>query len=250
MAQAQQKDQSNNQPLFFQNPVPLQIDKHAKSGLSKEINYKFAKDTNSAPVNIQEFGLIAKHYPIVFTPDEVSSPVAVLGLENSKNLYVNNKGEWEKDTYIPAYARRYPFAFTGTNDSQLVLCIDEASDRYKASANKDDDKFFSNKEQTEFTKSALQYCADYHRDQKITLQFTQALKDKGLLVTRQITATVPGRKEPVVLGGFSVIDEEKLAQLDEQTIVKWFRNGFLALINFHFLSSSNWQNLVSRLSKK
>jgi hypothetical protein len=237
----------NNQPLFFKTPVPLQIDKHADAGLSRKINFSFTKPTNSVPINVQEFGLVAKTYPIVFTGDDLSAPVAILGLENSQNVFVDSKGEWEKGAYIPAYVRRYPFAFTG-NEEQLILCVDESSDRFKAKAGKDDDKFFDGKEQTEFTQAALQYCTEYQRDQAFSLAFAKALSEKGLLIERQITANLEGRDKPVVLGGFKVIDEEKVNNLDDKTVQEWYKNGFLALLSFQLLSMSNWQNVLMRMA--
>jgi hypothetical protein len=234
-----------NQPLFFKTPVPLQIDKHADAGLSQKINFSYSKPTNSVPINVQEFGLISKTYPIVFTGDAISAPVAILGLENSQNVFVSAKGEWEKGTYIPAYVRRYPFAFTG-NEDQLILCVDESSDRYQAKAGKDADKFFNGNEQTDFTKAALQYCSEYQRDQAFTLAFAKALNEKGLLIDRQITANVEGREKPITLGGFKVIDEEKVNALDDKTVLEWYKNGFLALLSFQLLSMSNWQNILMR----
>lgn len=236
-----------DQPLFFKKPIPLQIDRHGNAGLSRRIDFTFAKPTNSVPVNVQEFGLVAKSYPIVFTGDNISAPVAILGLENSQNVYVDKHGDWEISNYIPAYVRRYPFAFTDGDDKQLILCVDEESARYKANASGDDDKFFDGAEQTEFTKSALEYCSEYQRDQDFTLAFAKALNEKGLLIDRQISADLKGRDQPVVLGGFKVIDEEKINNLDDKTVLEWYQNGFLALITFHLLSMSNWQNVLMRM---
>ena len=234
------------QPLFFKSPVAIQAEAHANAGISSAVNFKFAKLSNSVPINIQEFGYVCKNYPIVFTSDASCVPVAVLGLENSVNVFVNDKGDWEKGTYIPAYVRRYPFAFTSSAEGNLVLCVDESADRFKKNASSGDMLFFNNGEQTEFIKSVLNYCAEFHRDQHASQQFGQELNNRGLLIEKQISANVEGRTAPISLSGFKMVDEEKLNQLDNDTILKWHKNGYLSLIYFHLLSGSNWQQLSLR----
>ena len=238
--------ESNQYPLFFKNPVPIQDERHAKSGLSIMANFKFAKPTNSVPINIQEFALIAKSYPIVFTGDDNSIPAAVLGLEGPLNLFVNKDGKWEQNHYIPAYVRQYPFVFMAEGD-KLILCVDEESERFKKVAAEKDPKFYNKKEQSDVLTSALQFCADYFNDQKGTKQFAKALQEKNLLIDRQINVNLEGKKKPVVLGGFKIVDEDKLGALDNDTIIDWYKKGYLALIIFHLQSMTNWQNLVDRV---
>ncbi len=36
-------------------------------------------------------------------------PLALLGLRNTENLFVDNEGKWKEGIYIPAFFRRYPF---------------------------------------------------------------------------------------------------------------------------------------------
>lgn len=235
------------QPLFFKKPVPIQKEVHAKAGLLAENDFKFAKLTNSAPINMREFALIAKSYPIVFTGGANSIPVAVLGLENNLNSFVNKDGKWEKGSYIPAYVRQYPFAFM-VEKEKLVLCVDEDSTRFKKTAKAKDFKFFDGNEQSDFTKNALQFCLEYYQDSQITKQFVAALEEKELLIERQINATKNGSKKPISLSGFRIVDNEKFAKLDEKTIIEWHKNGYLALINLHLLSFSNWQDLATKIS--
>lgn len=239
----------NQQPMFYQNPVPLLFDRHANAGLSEDISYEFAKDTNSVPINVAEFVEASKTYPIAFTADDVALPVAIVGLEDKKNLFLS-KGEWVKNVYIPAYVRRYPFAFTNfaENPENFVLCVDEASPRYSAKAKKNDAKFFEGKEQTNLTKNALAFCAQYHNDFMLTQSFSKTLLNSGLLVDRQVNVTAAGGKV-VTLGGFRTVDENKFLNLDDKTIVEWHKNGILGLINLHLMSATNWARLSGILAK-
>ena len=100
-----------SQTLFYKNPIALLLDKHQDAGLKQDGDYAFAIQTNSVPVTVPEIAEASKFFPIVFAADAATSPVAILGLRNNQNQFVKN-GQWQKDTYIPAYIRRYPFAFT------------------------------------------------------------------------------------------------------------------------------------------
>ena len=49
-----------------------------------------------------------------------------------------------------------------------------------------------------------------------------------------------------VLGGFRVIDEEKLRDLPSDLATAWHKNGWLPLIYFHLASQNNWASLLDR----
>src|SRR5690606_11923976 len=97
--------------VFYERAVAL--DKVAHQDLRVHIqpdHYVFAHETNALPVAATEFADAARHYPIVFVgsdTDEFHASV-LLGLEDRNNLFVSSQGPWAEDTYIPAFARRYP----------------------------------------------------------------------------------------------------------------------------------------------
>lgn len=117
--------QTENLPLFYTKPEPLEATRHKGLALKKDFGLGFAKGANAVPINMIEFPQICHFYPIAFAPDANASPVAILGLRDGENLFLNTKGEWLSDTYIPAYLRRYPFIFSEqSGGDQLTLCID------------------------------------------------------------------------------------------------------------------------------
>lgn len=95
-------------PLFFRQPAVLDKERHAKAGLKPATSLNFAKSTNSLPLNTIEFLEASKHYPIVFTADAEPTPTAIVGMEQA-NYFVDAKGQWAANTYVPAYVRQYPF---------------------------------------------------------------------------------------------------------------------------------------------
>ena len=77
----------------------------------------FAGKTNSVILAGVEFSEAAKEYAIVFTQagDKVV-PVAMLGLRNEENLFVDDKGGWDVRC-IPSFVRRYPFVLAETGET-------------------------------------------------------------------------------------------------------------------------------------
>ena len=116
-------------PLFYKNPTPLDAKKHKSLSLKKDFGFSFTKNINAVPVNMVEMPQICHFYPIAFSPDENATPVAILGLRDNENLFLDAQDNWDMNTYIPAYIRRYPFIFSEIPDSdQLTLCIDHTED--------------------------------------------------------------------------------------------------------------------------
>lgn len=78
---------------------------------------------------------------------------------------------------------------------------------------------------------------------------TQALQQYELLKPQQLAA---GKKDQAqqVLGTFQIVDEKKLADLDEKLLGSWVRSGLMAIVMAHFFSMGNLRQLASRYAVK
>src|SRR5579872_3664520 len=113
--------------LFYANPRPLQTDADAELRLRTLTNFEFARNVNSIPINMIEFPLAARHYPITFVGPE-ATPMAIVGLQ-TENLFLDAEGHWKEGYYIPAFVRRYPFIFAkGEATNEYSLCVDDVPD--------------------------------------------------------------------------------------------------------------------------
>lgn len=246
-----QKTPQNNNPLFYGNPTLLQNNVHTKAQISNDIGFAFAKETTAVPLNLIEFPQAAHYYPIAFARDEQATPVAIVGIRNNENLFVNAKGEWKADTYIPAYVRRYPFILsTSEGSDQLSLCADDVPGVMDKKGNR---IFEDDGKPTQFAQNALEFCRSYHQAATLTQGFGKALHESGILVDRTAEITLEGDQR-VSFSGFRIVDEEKFNQLPEKTFMEWRDKGYLAGVYAHLFSGLHWGSLTrlanERASKK
>lgn len=233
--------------MMYSKNVALNRELHADLTISPSPEgFRFAADSLTAMLAASEFFDAGRLYPIIFAErgEKGVLPFALLGLEEKENLFVDAEGNWIAQ-YIPAYVRRYPFITTDGAEGQMTVCFDESFDGFNLEGGV---PLFENGEPTEKTKEIQSFLQNYFQQMQQTELFCAMLKEKELL--RQISAQASlrdGRK--YALNGMLVIDEQKLAQLPDDEIVKLFRNGMLALIHAHLLSLRNISSLAERKEK-
>lgn len=235
-------------PLFYDSPIPLDAKEHKDLGLKPNFGLKFTRNVNAVPINMIEMPQICHFYPIGFAPDKSATPVAIIGLRDNENLFLNPKDQWEADTYIPAYIRRYPFIFSEMPDKdQLSLCID--LDKDVIESNGSQPFFDKDGKPSQLSQNALEFCKSYHAAAQQTVQFGKALEESGLLVERQAEINI-GDGKKINFAGFRIIDEAKLAELDDKTFLDWRSKGYIPFLYAHLFSGAQWQRLTRLLNKK
>jgi hypothetical protein len=235
---------------FYEKPVILDRKQHRNLHLKASPNgFAFAASTIAIPLAIVEFPQAVLEYPIVFAMSEkgVGTPIALVGIREKESLFVDPKGKWA-GLYIPAFVRRYPFLLNidPTNNEPLVL-VDEAFDGLSTSEG--DRLFAEDGSETEITKSMLAFLGDFKAQGEFSNQFMARLKKFDLLVP-QAVAVNRGSEPPISLDGFHIVDEKRLAALDDAATLELVRSGDLARIHTHLLSLGNIQRLVQRLQEK
>ena len=235
-------------PLFYTNPAPLDARRHATLGLKQGFGLGFTKGVNAVPINMIEMPQICHFYPIAFSPDANATPVALVGLRDNENLVLDAKGNWIEEAYIPAYIRRYPFIFSEIPDSdQLTLCIDMNDSVIEENG---EQKFFDAEGKgTPLAQNALEFCKSYHAAAQQTIEFSKMLAESGLLVDRRAEINVIGNRR-ISFSGFKIVDEQKLAQMDDKTFLEWRTKGYLPFLYAHLFSGAQWQRLTRLLNEK
>lgn len=234
-------------PLFYNDPVLLRFEEHGDVGLAPGADFGFASEAVAIPLCIGEFVPAMRHYPIVFAADSVASPLAVVGIRQGHNLFIERDGGWRAGSYVPAYVRRYPFIGTETPDkARQLLTIDRKSDRFVASvsARSDAQRLFDTEgKPTSTAQSAMAFCHAYHADVVNTLAFAKALDEAKLLSPNHVQIQFPDGAQQT-LNGFRSMDEKAFRALPTRTVTDWHATGWLDLATLHLASLQNFQSLL------
>jgi hypothetical protein len=234
--------------LFYKQPEPLNPEMHGKLGVKQMDNpFGFAREGHAVPLTVGEFPLAAICGPIIFVGDD-KTPLAVMGLNPGRNMFVDDNGQFEPGFYIPAYIRRYPFVYAqDDNAKQMVLCIDRKAEFIVTGG---DMPFFGKDGQpTDYTKGCIEFCNNFEMERQRTMSFVQLLKDLDLFETKiaNFTPTNPDGTagEPQKIAEYFGVSEEKLNKLPTEKLLELRENGALGQIYAHLLSLVGWDRLVA-----
>lgn len=235
---------------FYEKPVALDRQNHRQLRLkASPTGFAFAASTIAIPLAIVEFPQTVLEYPIVFGIGEKGpgTPIALMGVREKENLYIDENGKW-LGNYVPAFVRRYPFVLNiDPETSAPLVLIDEAFDGL--STTEGDRMFEEDGAETELTKSMLAFLGDFKMQGEMSNEFMTRLRKLDLLVPQSV-AINRVEESPITLDGFHIVDEKRLAALDDATTLELVRSGDLARIHTHLLSLNNIQKLMHRLNEK
>lgn len=236
-----------SQLLFYDAVFPVSSTRHRQWAVETTRDFRFAAETNSVPLMGAEFARAALEYPIVFAGNEGKvMPVAMLGVENNINLYVNEQGEWQS-RYIPAYVRRYPFIFSSTDEGKtFTLCLEESYPGLNQDG-RGNRLFDDEGEQSQYLKGVMKFLQDYQAEFNRTRMLCEKLKELDVLEPMQAQLKLKSGKQ-VSLTGFQTISREKLHKLEPEVLSKLIQNGAMELIHVHFLSLQHFQTMMTRVA--
>jgi len=232
-------------PLFYGKPELVTADRHGKLALSTDHSFSFAAKAISIPLNAVEIPA-AHAYPIVFANVAPYMPLAITGLRQDENFFVDASGAWSQGTYVPAYVRRYPFALARhPGGEQFTLCVDAESPRLTGDGGQ---SLFDGTEPTETLKGALQFCLAFEQEMETTRKLMEVIHATNILVPNKATVNLPSGST-LALTDFLVVDEAKLGALSDAVFAKLRAANALPLIYGHLASRVLWGDLLQRLRR-
>jgi len=241
------RQNSDNIPIFYRRPRPVNAIADQYRSLLPIVDYGFARNTNSVVLGASEFPRAMGTYPIVFTSREPFAAVAVLGLEDNDNLFIDADGHWQEGHYVPAYVRRYPFVLHQRGeDNRLVLCVDDEAGLLSKGNER---PLFQDGQPTQVVLDALAFCDDFNKQTIIAATFVAELAKRGLLVPNQARVVLASGQQ-IILHDFQVIDEDKFNGLPDDVFLEWRHRSWLQLVYAHLLSMQHWKDLANLQSKK
>ena len=96
-------------PLFYNVLEPLSSNAHGNFKTRAADSAPFLAKAHAVPITVDEFVSAQRYYPIVFSVGENPVPLALMGLNEGVNVFVDGDGKLLGECYVPAYIRRYPF---------------------------------------------------------------------------------------------------------------------------------------------
>ncbi len=224
-------------PIFYKDLVPLNSKEHATFKTRPIDSAKFMEGQHAVPLTVEEFVMASRHFPIIFSSGDNPVPLALMGLNEGVNVFMDDAGQFTTPVYLPAYIRRYPFmlARLRPDGDELSLCFDPTSDAV-GEFEKEGEPLFDGEDPSENTKAILKFCEDFEQAGARTHQFVEELSKSGLLMEGEVAIQQEGNENPFVYRGFQMVDEEKLRELRGDELRKMNQSGLLPLIHAHLFS--------------
>jgi hypothetical protein len=238
---------NENLPLFYNAVEPLNVSQHGKMKVRRMLQMGQIARTHAIPVTVDEFTLVQRHYPIVFSIGEKPIPIALMGLNEGVNVYLDDDGRpLNPELYIPAYIRRYPFllARIRPDSDELSLCFDPTANA--VGEFDEGEALFDGESPSQATLAILEFCEQFEAAGQRTAGFVEDLVKSDLLMDGEVAIQPEGYEQPFVYRGFRMVDEEKLRALRGDELRKMNQSGLLPLIYAHLFSLSEMRAVFAR----
>ena len=217
-------------PVFYKDLMPLNSRDHASWKSHTTDKAPWLAGFHAVPLTVEEFPQAARHFPIIFSTGDSPVPLALLGLNEGVNVFVDADGKLTENIYIPAYVRRYPFLLAKlTPDSgELSLCFDPTTDL--VGAFDEGNALFDGDQPSESTKAVLGFCEQFEQAGLKTQAFIDELAKHKLLMDGEVAIQQEGAAQPFIYRGFQMINQEVLREVRGDVLRGWNQSGLLPLI--------------------
>ncbi len=230
-----------NLPLFYQRVEAISPERHGGLRLDRAAGFAFAVAGQTVPLGLSEFEQASRHYPVLFTAGAVPTPVVLMGLADTGNLFIQSDGTWRPDAYVPAYLRSYPFvyvedrarnaSFVGMDPTAACLNTGRGA------------ALFEDGKPSVALNEALMFCNAFRDNLAAAAAFGRAMEAAGLLREEEATIRYTGGGAGRVRG-FKVLQPDRLDAVPDETYLDWRRRGWIGPIYAHLHSAARWNRLM------
>lgn len=239
--------QAQGLPLLYNDLIPLSKLDHADYKVKGHDDFRIVANVHAIPLTTDEFTVAMRFYPIIFSAGPDPVPLALMGLNEGVNVFVDEANQLNPpNTYLPAYLRRYPFmlARLSPQSDEMSLCFDPLSGLLGPS--EEGIALFENGESTQQVADTLAFCEQFEMGAQRTGQFMKDLIETGLLEDGEVSIQHPNVANPYIYRGFQMVNEEKLRELRGDQLRKMNQNGMLVLLHAHLFSLNLMTEIFNR----
>lgn len=236
-----------NPPYGYQEVVPLKKEHRVVLPAGGKLPPIF-RSMLALPLSYAEFSLACHDYPIIFASGDQGKnmvAMAILGIEQQQNLFMQPDQTWDRSAYVPAYVRRYPFCMTrvsvdGKEQPERIACVEK-----RALSDRGDALYNDKGESLPMWENLRKLLFEYEADLARTEEMCHMVNDLGLLEPFGMQAT-PNQGAPLALSGMHRVNEQKIPELPADKLKELTKNGVLARIYAHLISMANFARLLER----
>jgi len=168
-----------------------------------------------------------------------------MGLNEGVNVFIDETGKPHNPVYIPAYVRRYPYMLARIDETkeELTLCYDPESDLV---GEKEGQPLFDGEQPSQTLTAVLKFCEEFEIAAQRTQAFVKELEALDILIDGEVSIQPEGSGQPFLYRGFRMVDEQKLRDMEAETLHKLNQNGILPLLMAHLFSLSLMREIFAR----
>ena len=212
----------------------------------------FCRDINALALSIGEFVPAGRDYPIAFSSADggaTYTPIAILGLAERQNLFVDQTGEWNKGCYLPAFVRRYPFCISklyvdGQARKERLVCI------IKTYLDDQGIALFDESDRPTAQWQAIERLLQgYEDDLDATAEFCAILTRLELLSPFKFEV-MNDQKATLTVQGMHRVDEAKLKDIKPASLKVLVTKGLMGHIYAHMHSLERFADLYLRAGER
>jgi hypothetical protein len=227
---------------------------HQTTRVIHHFSPEFGDNLHSALVFPNEFTELQKEYPVLLRKDDPQGSyqaIALLGFAAAENLYLNAKHPTGWDArYIPASIEKGPFLIgfqraAGMQEQAPDAVVHIDMDHPKVGTEQGQQLFLSQGGNSPYLEHISARLDTIHQGTNLAPVFYKALEQLELVEPVTIEFALH-TSEKIRLTGNYCINEQRLATLPAEALLKLQQSGFLALIYAMVFSMGNIRHLIER----
>lgn len=230
---------------IFKEPTLLKSDQNLF--FTPLTQYSFAKKASIVALAHNEVAIAGMDYPVLFSKEsEGIIPVALLSALSDDNVFINTKGNWEKEYYIPYFLKMYPFIISPNEEfTQFQVVYDKSSK--SISTDKGTIAFVKDAKLTEYGQNFVSLVQGQYSSFEKVKETLSTIDAMGLLEEVELKVPDYTKEKTYLVKGFYAVNAKKVDALSDKDLLKLVKMGGLTIINAQLLSMNNIQKISSRL---
>jgi len=229
---------------MYKNLELLNKNKHEALCIDELTNYKFAKELTYTPIGLSEIIKISSSLPIFIAGGDKNEFITIMSMMDDTNYFYDKT--YANSTYIPNSLRIYPFLMVNLNDEKNTKAFSIEIDADCLGTDKTHKLFNNGEIENQHVKNKMNLTMYFDADLEKSADLIKELKEHDLLIKKEFKIKISENQSKQILSNSYIVDHKKLMSLDDSILIKWLRNGWMTIIDYHLNSIINIEKLIDK----